>query len=66
MSTSNGIAANLAKSRSREFGSSNCRIFKKFDSPLGTGPAETPVKLQRNRKTVDIDLAASRLRKILR
>ena len=58
ISTSHGVAEDLAKSRSREFGSSNCRIAKKFDIRLSTGPAETPVRLQKHRKTIDIDLAA--------
>ena len=56
--TSNGVAEDLEKYQSREFGSSNCRIAKKFDSRLSTGPAQRPVSLQKNRKTIDIDLAA--------
>ena len=59
ISTSNGVAEDLAKFRSREVGSSNCRVAKQFDIRLCPGPAETPVRLQKKKqKTIDIDLAA--------
>ena len=48
ISTSNGVAEDLAKFRSREVGSSNCRVAKQFDIRLCPGPAETPVRLQKN------------------
>ena len=40
------LPPNLAKSRSRKIWAQKCAIAMKFDSRLGSGAAETPVKFQ--------------------
>ena len=57
---------NLAKSRSREIGCYNDRIVLKFDRHLGSIAAEMVVKFQSDWKSLNTNLAASRLHEILR
>ena len=60
------LPPNLVKSRTREIGCYNDRIALKFDRHLGSGAAEVPVKFQIVWKSLNPNLAASRLREILR
>ena len=56
----------IVKSRSREIGCYNDHIALKFDRHLGSVAAEVPVKFQSDWKSLNPNLAASRLHKILR
>ena len=56
---------NLVKSRSSEIGCCNGRIALKFDRHLGSSAAEVPVKFQSGWKSLNPNLAASRLHEIL-
>ena len=56
----------LAKSRKSEIKCYNYRIALKFDRHLGSAAAEVPVKFQSDWKNLNPNLAASRLREILR
>ena len=58
------LPPDLVKSRSREFGF--YRIALKFDRHLGSTAAEVPVKFLSDWKSLNPNLAASRLREILR
>ena len=58
----NVFPQNIAKTRSREIGCYNDPIALKFDRHLGSGA----VKFHSDWKRLDPDLAASRLREILR
>ena len=60
------LPPNLVKSRSREIGCCNGRIALKFDKYLGSVAADVPVKFQSNWKSLNPNLAASRLHEILR
>ena len=60
------LPPNFVKSRSREIGCYNARIAPNFDRHLGSSAAELPVKFQSDRKSLNPNLAASRLNKILR
>ena len=60
------LTPNLVKSRSREIGFYNDRNVMQFDRQLGSAAAEVPVKFQSDWKSLNPNLAASRLREILR
>ena len=62
----NFLPPNLVKSRRREFGCYNDRIALKFDRRFGSSAAEGPVKFRSDLKTLNPNVAASRLHKILR
>ena len=51
---------------SREIGCCNDRIILKFDAHLGSSAAEVPVKFQSVWKSLNMNLATSRLYEILR
>ena len=55
-----------AKSRSHEIGHYIDRIALNFDRHLGSAAAEVPVKFQSYVKSLNLNLAASRLHEILR
>ena len=57
---------NLVKSRSLEIGCHDNHIALKFGMHLNSGAAEVPVNFQSDRISLNPNLAASRLRKILR
>ena len=57
---------NIVKSRSREIGCCNGSIALKFDRHLGSAAAEVPAKFQSDWESLNPNLAASRLREILR
>ena len=60
------LPQDLVKSRSHEIGCCNYRIAIKFYRHLGSAAAEVPVKFQSDWKSVNPNLAASRLHEILR
>ena len=60
------LPINLMKSRSCEIECYNDRFALKFDRHLGSVAAEVPVKFQSNWKSLNPNLAASRLHEILR
>ena len=60
------LPPNLVKSRSREIGCYNDRIALKFDRHLGSTAADLPVNFQSDMKSLNPNLAASRLDEILR
>ena len=64
--TTDVLPPNLVKSRSREIGCYDERIFLQFDRQLGSAAAEVPVKFQIDCKSLNPNLAASRLREIIR
>ena len=59
------LPPNLVKSRSREIGCYNYRTALKLDRHLGSGAAEGPVKFQSDWKSLNPNLATSRLYEIL-
>ena len=59
------LLPNLVKSRSREIGSYDFRTALKFDRHLGSAAAEGPVKFQSDWKSLNPNLATSRLHEIL-
>ena len=61
----NVLAKDLVKSRSRDIQICSFQIALKFDRPLGSGPAEMPVKFQSDSTAVTSNLAASKLYEIL-
>ena len=60
------LPPNLVKSRSHEIGCFNGRIALKFVRHLGSSAAEVPAKFQSDWKSLNPNLAASRLHEILR
>ena len=60
------LLQDLVKSRIYEIGSLNYRIAMKFDRHLGNTAAEVTVKFQSDRTILNTNLAASRLREILK
>ena len=64
--TASGPLFTIVKSRSREIGCCNGRIALKFDRHLGSNAAEVPAKFQSDWKSLNPNLAASRLHEILR
>ena len=60
------LPPNLVKSRSHEIGCYNDCFALKFDRHLGSTTAKVPVKFQSDWKRLNPNLAASRLREILR
>ena len=60
------LLTNLAKSRSREIECYNNPIALTFDRNLGSAAAEVPGKFQSDCKSLNSNLAASRLHEILR
>ena len=59
------IPPNLAKSRNRDIGCYNCRTALKLDRHLGSAATEGPVKFQSDWKSLNPNLATSRLYVIL-
>ena len=60
------LTPNLGKSRSRAIGCCNGRDVLKFDKHLASPATERPIKYQSHWKGLKLNLAASRLREILR
>ena len=60
------LPPNRVNSRSREIGCYYDRIALKFDRHLGSAAAKVPTKFKSDWKTSNPNLAASRLREILR
>ena len=60
------LPLDLVKFRGREIGCYNDRFALKFDRQLGSTAAEVPLKFQSDWKSLNPNLAASRLREILR
>ena len=58
------LPPNLVKSRSREIGCNNDRIVLKFDRDLGSVAAMVLVKVQSDWKSLNPNLAGSRLHEI--